>query len=123
MIISSIQLGATIDYAILFTNRYIENRSVMPKHQAGCQTVCDTAVSILTSGSILAICGIIMGVICTNKVISQLGILVGRGAILSTLTVLVALPAFLMLFDRVIQITSHKLHFYNETKPEKEKAL
>ena len=50
LIISSIQLGATVDYAILLTNRYRENRQTFDKHQAVVHTVSDVTVSILTSG-------------------------------------------------------------------------
>ena len=66
LIISSIQLGATIDYAILFTNRYIENRETMNKKEATQATISTTTVSILTSASILATAGIILGEISTN---------------------------------------------------------
>lgn len=55
LIISSIQLGATVDYAILYTDRYIENRKTLGKKAAVIQTTKDTTLSILTSGGILAI--------------------------------------------------------------------
>lgn len=108
LIISSIQLGATIDYAILFTNRYIENRETMNKKEATQATISTTTVSILTSASILATAGIILGEISTNSIIAQLGILVGRGAILSLILVLFVLPALLMLFDKLIAKTTKK---------------
>lgn len=108
LIISSIQLGATIDYAILFTNRYIENRETMNKKEATQATISTTTVSILTSASILATAGIILGEISTNSIIAQLGILVGRGAILSLILVLFVLPALLMLLDKLIAKTTKK---------------
>lgn len=108
LIISSIQLGATIDYAILFTNRYIENRETMNKKEATQATISTTMVSILTSASILATAGIILGEISTNSIIAQLGILVGRGAILSLILVLFVLPALLMLLDKLIAKTTKK---------------
>lgn len=108
LIISSIQLGATIDYAILFTNRYIENRETMNKKEATQATISTTTVSILTSASILATAGIILGEISTNSIITQLGILVGRGAILSLILVLFVLPALLMLLDKLIAKTTKK---------------
>ena len=114
LIISSIQLGATVDYAILFTNRYLEHRETETKVQSAVYAVRDCTISILTSGSILAICGTIMGMISTGLIISQLGFLVGRGALLSMLLVLFVLPGLLILFDKVIcQTTSHKkFHFH-----------
>ena len=108
LIISSIQLGATIDYAILFTNRYIENRETMNKKEATQATISTTTVSILTSASILATAGIILGEISTNSIIAQLVILVGRGAILSLILVLFVLPALLMLLDKLIAKTTKK---------------
>ena len=103
LIISSIQLGATVDYAILYTDRYLENRRNLKKKKAVVQTVKDTTLSILTSGGILAIAGMILGKMSTNQVISELGILVGRGAIISVILVLFVLPALLTVFDKIIQ--------------------
>ncbi len=112
MIISSIQLGATVDYAILFAHRYIENRRDLPKKKAAIQTVSDTAASILTSASILITAGFIMGTISTNGVIGQLGTLIGRGTMLSAIMVFFFLPTLLIIFDKVIQKTTIGLHFY-----------
>lgn len=116
MIISAIQLGATVDYAILFANRYLENRKVKTKYKACRETICDTSISILTSGSILMIAGIIMGFVSTNGVISQLGVLIGRGTFISMLMVLFFLPTTLVLLDKIIQKTTLKCEFYNESK-------
>lgn len=112
LIISSVQLGATVDYAILFTNRYLENRAEMPKKQCAARTIQDTAGSILTSGGILTSAGLVLGLISTNGVISQLGILIARGAVLSAILVLVFLPSMLANMEPVIKRTTRKLHFY-----------
>ena len=103
LIISSIQLGATVDYAILLTNRYMEVRREHQKKKAIIETLSTTSVSILTSASILTISGFILGYISTNQVLSQLGVLIGRGAILSTVLVLFVLPASLYLFDFAVE--------------------
>ncbi|MGN1126154.1 MAG: RND family transporter, partial [Ruminococcus sp.] len=55
LIISSIQLGATVDYAILFTDRYLEHRQTMSKKNAVVQTVSSVTTSILTSGTVLSL--------------------------------------------------------------------
>ena len=102
LIISSVQLGATVDYAILMTDRYKENREQLKKREAIVQTIDDVTVSILTSGSVLAVVGLLMGMLSTNKLLSQLGIFIGRGAILSLLIVLFVLPGLLMVFDKVV---------------------
>ncbi len=114
MIISAIQLGATVDYAILFTNRYLDNRKILPKKNAAVKTVSDVAVSILTSASILAAAGFIMGAISTNGVIGQLGTLIGRGTVLSATMVMFFLPIVLVLLDKLIQKTTLYVDFYIE---------
>jgi predicted RND superfamily exporter protein len=114
MIISSVQLGATVDYAILFASRYIENRKHLQKKAAAIQTVSDTAGSILTSAGILIISGFVMGTISTNGVIGQLGTLIARGTLLSASLVLFFLPTALILLDTVIQKTTLNLEFYKE---------
>lgn len=102
LIISSIQLGATVDYAILMTDRYKENRNKLSKHDAAVQTVADVMVSILTSGSVLAVVGTLLGYISTNKLLAQLGIFIGRGAVFSLAIVLPVLPGLLILLDKLI---------------------
>ncbi|BFL47656.1 MMPL family transporter [Lactonifactor longoviformis] len=102
LIISSVQLGATVDYAILLTERYKENREVLDKRKAAQQTLSDVMVSILTSGSVLTVVGLLLGSISTNKLLAQLGIFVGRGAIFSLAVVLLVLPGLLLMLDRFI---------------------
>jgi predicted RND superfamily exporter protein len=114
LIISSVQLGSTVDYAILFTNRYAENRGLYKHRDAIKQTIADTAVSILTSAFVLCSGGAIMGLISTNAVLKQLGILIGRGALISAACVLFVLPMMLRLLDSVIQKTTMKLNFIND---------
>ncbi len=100
LIISSIQLGATVDYAILMGSRYQEERQQKPKRKALVDTVGVTGVSIMTPAAILAVAGFMIGFSCTNGSISQLGILLGRGAIISCLLVLLVLPACLYSGDK-----------------------
>lgn len=102
LIISSIQLGATVDYAILMTDRYKENRQMFDKKATVVKTISDVTVSILTSGSVLTVVGLLLGYISTNQLLAQLGIFIGRGAILSLVIVLFVLPGFLSLFDSLV---------------------
>lgn len=118
LIISSVQLGATVDYAILFANRYFENRTSMVKFEAAFRTIQGTAGSILTSAGIMTTAGMVLGFISTNGVISQLGILIARGAVLSAILVLVFLPALLTALEGVVRRTTRKQEFY----PENQKA-
>jgi predicted RND superfamily exporter protein len=119
LVIGSLQLGATVDYAILFTSRYIESRQTLEKHQALYSTISTAAISILTSGSILFVAGFILSRISSISLLSQLGMLIGRGALLSLFAVLFVLPALLMGLDGFIQKTTYKLDFLN---PERKKA-
>lgn len=108
LIISSIQLGATVDYAILMTDRYKENRQLLAKKEAVKQTISDVTVSILTSGSVLTVAGLMLGYISTNQLLAQLGIFIGRGAIFSLIIVLFILPGLLLLFDKLITRSEKK---------------
>lgn len=102
LIISSVQLGATVDYAILMTDRYRENRQSLKKKSAFIQTLSDVFVSIMTSGSVLTVVGFLLGWMSSNQLLAQLGIFVGRGAIFSLAIVLFVLPGLLYICDGMI---------------------
>ena len=102
LIISSVQLGATVDYAILMTDRYRENRQTLEKKPAVIQTLSDTFVSIMTSGSVLTVVGFLLGWISSNQLLARLGVFVGRGAVFSLIIVLFVLPGLLYVFDRFV---------------------
>ncbi len=122
LIISSIQLGATVDYAILFTDRYLEFRCTMTKRHAIVETISTVTTSILTSGSVLALVGFLLSYVSTHGILSQLGLFVGRGALLSMTSVFFVLPGLLYMFDGLIQKTTLKLHFYNPRKEKQSNA-
>lgn len=103
IIVSCLQLGATIDYSILLTNHYIEARnSLDPEHSAKA-AISRSALSVLTSGSILTVVGYGLFFSSTIQGISQIGRLVGRGALFSMVLVLSLLPALLAMFDGPIE--------------------
>ncbi len=102
LIISSIQLGATVDYAILFTDRYKEMRQTYDRKEAVVQTVSAVAVSVLTSASVLTVVGFLLGIFSTHGLLSQLGYLLGKGTLCSLVIVLFVLPGLLYLFDKMI---------------------
>lgn len=106
LIISSVQLGATIDYAILFANTYVSSRKENTKRRSLEKTISTAAISILTSGTILCVCGTILWLISTNGLLSQVGLFLGRGAVLSTIAVLFVLPILMIISDKIIQKTS-----------------
>ena len=102
LIISAVQLGATVDYAILMTDRYCENRRKMGRKETIAQTISDVFVSIMTSGSVMTLVGFLMGWISSNSLLAQLGVFIGRGAVFSLIIVLFVLPGLLYVFDRMI---------------------
>lgn len=102
LIISSVQLGATVDYAILFTDRYKEMRRTHSKKESIIQTISAVSVSILTSGSVLTVVGFLLGIFSTHGLLSQLGYFLGKGTLCSLVIVLFILPGLLYLFDKVI---------------------
>jgi predicted RND superfamily exporter protein len=116
IIISAVQLGATVDYAILLSSRYMEKRKILGKREAATAAIRESTGSILTSAGILAAAGIIISQISTNGVIAQLGELIGRGAAISAFSVLFFLPSLLMLLDKVIRKTTLKANFMEDVK-------
>ena len=102
IIVSSIQLGATVDYAILTTNNYIACRKELDKNAAAVETLKRSIPSILTSGSILTIVGYILYHVSSIAAIGDMGHLIGRGAILSMVLVCTLMPALLVLGDRIL---------------------
>ena len=85
IIVSCLQLGATIDYSILMTNNYMEFRETMGSREAAVTAIAKSAISILTSGGILTVVGYLLYFTSSIQAISQVGRLVGRGALLSML--------------------------------------
>ena len=103
IVIGTIQLGATIDYAILITNKYINARKEdEDKKDAAKESLGTSISSIIVSG--LCFFGATFGVGFYSKIemIGSLCTLMSRGAIVSMLTVICVLPAFLIIFDKLI---------------------
>ena len=102
IIVSCIQLGATVDYSILTTGNYIEARKTMDKRDAASFTLVRSIPAIFTSGSILTIVGYVLYKVSSISAVGQLGHLVGRGAWMSVILVLCLLPALLVLVDPML---------------------
>ncbi len=108
LVISSLQLGSTIDYGILLTSRFREFRLLKPAKEAAIEAVRTAAQPILTSALILATAGISFGMISKVDSISQLGALLGRGALISGAMTILLLPALLITADWLIEKTTMK---------------
>ena len=119
LIISSIQLGATVDYAILFTNRYLEYRPYYSKKESIWRTVMTCTTSIMTSASVLAVAGFAMSIISSNGLLAMLGRFLGIGTICSFIVVFFVLPGMLYVLDPVIEKTTLKVKFFKPKKKTK----
>ena len=108
LIISAIQMGATIDYAIVITNRFVELKGVRGKKEALVTAVSDAFPTVLTSGLIMSSAGFLIGEMVTEPMISTMGSCLGRGVIVSIAAVMLVLPALLYIFDTPISKTAFK---------------
>ena len=88
-------------HAILFTERYKENRQTLNKKESIVETVSNVTISVLTSGITMATVGTLLGVFSTHRLLSQLGYFLGRGTVFSMIAVLFVLPCFLYLSDGI----------------------
>ncbi len=111
IIVTAIQMGATIDYAIIVTSRYKEFRKELNKFDAIKEAIQASIPTILTSGGILIVAGFSVGLVSTVPATASLGMLIGRGALISCLLVIFLLPQLLLIFDKI---------FFKEASSKKE---
>lgn len=109
LLVSSIQMGANIDYAIVITSRYLALKSELPPREAIVEALNQAFPTVITSGSILAVAGLLIGRISTDGATSVLGTYLGQGTIISVCMVIFVLPQLLFLGDGIIERTSFKL--------------
>ena len=109
LVVNSIQMGANIDYAIVISNRYSELKKKMPINKAIVTALNQSFPTIITSGTILASAGWLIGLISTDGAISAVGICLGRGTMISIALVMCVLPQILLLGDTVIEKTRFKI--------------
>ena len=113
LIVSSIQMGANIDYAIVISSRYDDLKKQLPIKEAIIETLNQAFPTIITSGSILAAAGILISFLSTNGVISAIGTCLGRGTIISIILVMGVLPQILYLGDVIIEKTRFSINTDN----------
>lgn len=102
LVTQSILMGATIDYAILFTDYYREKRMTLPIMPALRKSYKNTIHSIMTSGLILILCPYIMSILMTDPTISIILKSISVGALAAILLILLVLPGLLAAFDRIV---------------------
>lgn len=114
LVINTVQLGATIDYAILTTDGYLQERRKMGKRAAVAEVLHKHLLSVLVSVLTLSLAGFCLYFTSSNVIVSSLGLLLGRGTLLSCFLVICVLPTLLMLFDKAIRKTTKNANFYQE---------
>lgn len=110
LLVSAIQMGANIDYAIVITSRYLELKKHMERENAVVEALNSGFTTVVTSGSILAIAGYLIGYLSTDGTIAILGSYIGQGTIISTILVIFVLPQLLYLGDTIIELTTFILN-------------
>ena len=110
LIISAIQMGANIDYAIVISSRYMELKEQMPLREAMVETLNQAFPTIITSGTMLASAGIVIGFMTSNETISAIGMYLGTGTLISIFLVMCVLPQILLLGDTIIRKTSFSIN-------------
>ena len=108
MLVSSILLGATIDYAILLTTRYMAHRKSMNKYDAVQHALADSSRTLITSASILAAVGAAVMLVSSLPATQVIGGAVFRGGICAFVMVMIPLPQLLILLDKPIMYTTWK---------------
>jgi predicted RND superfamily exporter protein len=111
LVINTVQLGATVDYAILLTHNYMAKRRELPKEQAVHEALGGSFKSILVSAATLATAGFTLAATSSNPGVSDLGFLLGRGTLLSFAMVVCFLPAMLKFCDSFISKTTYRSGF------------
>lgn len=120
LMVSSMQLGATVDYSILLTNNYLDLRAqIADKKEAAIAAISKSCVSVLTSGCVLMLVGYALYFVSTVSAIGDMGHLIGRGAIFSMILVLSFLPMLLTIVDG--QIFKDRTKFEARAKKRQER--
>lgn len=110
LIVSAIQMGATIDYAIVITNRYMELKTEMDRKEAVVEALDQSFPTVFTSGSIMTVAGFLISELTTDPTIGSVGLALGRGTLTSIILVMSVLPQILLLGDIIIEKTALTLN-------------
>ena len=105
LIVNAIMMGANIDYAIVISSHYQEQKEKLPPKEAMIRAINAAFPTVFTSGIIMASAGLLIGGLSAQPVVSVMGATLGRGTIISIFLVLFVLPAILLLGDSVIERT------------------
>ena len=114
LVIDAVQLGAAVDYSIIFAHEYLALRERMPAKEAAFEAISRTTQPILTSAGILILSSLGIYFAASSPMIQGLGMLIARGAALAVVMIFAVLPSLFVWGDRLIAKTSIGLHFWQE---------
>lgn len=109
LVVNTFQLGATVDYGILLCEKYCNHRKSLSKQDAFARCIKEAAASLLAPALILSGCGFILSAISSLQAVSEIGLVLGRGALLSLFNVLLLLPNLLFIFDWLVVHSNFQL--------------
>ena len=110
LVVTSIQMGANIDYAIVISSWYNELKEKMPRSEAIVQALDLSFPTVLTSGSILSAAGFLISQITTEPAIVGIGECLCRGTLISMFLVMFILPQILYVGDKIVEKTLSLIH-------------
>lgn len=116
LIVSSIQMGANIDYAIVIAGRYMELRETNGRKQSIIDAMNQAFPTIITSGTMMVVAGFLIGKLTSNAAIFGIGKSLGRGTSISILITMFVLPQILLVGDRIIEKTAFVMNMPIRTK-------
>lgn len=116
LIVSSIQMGANIDYAIVIASRYTELRAEKGRRDSIIETMNASFPTIVTSGTMLAVAGVLIGKMTSDAAIFGIGQCLGRGTIISIFITMFVLPQILLVGDTIIEKTAFVMNMPIRTK-------
>ena len=116
LIVSSIQMGANIDYAIVIASRYTELRKTLGRKDSIINTMNLSFPTIITSGTMLAVAGVLIGKLTSDGAIYGIGQCLGRGTIISIFITMFVLPQILLVGDTIIEKTAFVMNMPVKTK-------
>ncbi len=116
LIVSSIQMGANIDYAIVIAGRYMELRKENGRRQSIIDSMNQAFPTIITSGTMMVVAGFLIGKLTSNAAIFGIGKCLGRGTTISILVTMFVLPQILLVGDKIIEKTAFVMNMPIRTK-------
>ena len=105
LIVQALQMGANIDYAIVISSHYQEEKQYMPHKEAIVKAMNSAFATVFTSGTIMTSAGMLIGNMSAQPVVAIMGMCIGRGTLISMILVLFVLPSLLVLGDSIIERT------------------